>query len=180
MWSPSAAKASSVSRVRRSMARHWVETVQEMLHPGVKYRHLILTVPEGLRTLIYQHAAPLLEGLMQAARTAMDARGERRRSGRRSRWATSWCCKQPGGQRRTTRICTCCMTDGGLRADGTWQPLGYVPYDLLHRAWQEQVLALIDRPDCRETRRRHGWWRRCGGAIRAGLWPTCKGMCCPG
>jgi len=35
------------------------------------------------------------------------------------------------------------MTDGGLRADGTGQPLGYVPYDLLHRAWQEQVLALI-------------------------------------
>jgi Putative transposase len=35
------------------------------------------------------------------------------------------------------------MTDGGLRPDGTWQPLGYVPYDLLHRAWQDQVLALI-------------------------------------
>jgi len=35
------------------------------------------------------------------------------------------------------------LTDGGLRADGTWQPLGYVPYDLLHRAWQEHVLTLI-------------------------------------
>src|SRR6266487_4791160 len=53
--------------------QRWVETVQAMLHPGVAYRHLILTVPEGLRTLIYQHAAELLDGLMQAARTAMDA-----------------------------------------------------------------------------------------------------------
>jgi hypothetical protein len=35
------------------------------------------------------------------------------------------------------------MTDGGLRADGTWQRLGYVPYDLLHRTWQTQVLDLI-------------------------------------
>jgi len=35
------------------------------------------------------------------------------------------------------------LTDGGLRADGTWQALGYVPYDLLHRVWQEQVLTLI-------------------------------------
>jgi len=43
-----------------------VETVAEMLHPGVTYRHLILTVPEALRTLLYQHAVPLLEGLMQA------------------------------------------------------------------------------------------------------------------
>jgi len=35
------------------------------------------------------------------------------------------------------------MTDGGRRADGRWQPLGYVSYNLLHRAWQEQVLTLI-------------------------------------
>ena len=32
--------------------QQWVETVQGMLHPGVAYRHLILTVPEGLRPLI--------------------------------------------------------------------------------------------------------------------------------
>ncbi len=50
----------------------WVETVAEMLHPGVKYRHLVLTVPEAMRTLLYQHAVPLLEGLIQAARTTMD------------------------------------------------------------------------------------------------------------
>jgi len=37
------------------------------------------------------------------------------------------------------------MTDGGLRADGTWQRLGYVPYDLLHRIWQTHVLELIER-----------------------------------
>src|SRR4030095_9028254 len=35
------------------------------------------------------------------------------------------------------------MTDGGLRADGTWQRLGYLPYDQLHRPGQEQLLAMI-------------------------------------
>jgi len=45
----------------------WVETVKGMLHAGVKYRHLILTIPEGLRRLIYQQAEELLEGLMHAA-----------------------------------------------------------------------------------------------------------------
>src|SRR5919199_589509 len=35
------------------------------------------------------------------------------------------------------------MTDGGLRADGTWQRLGYLPYALLHRAWQTHVLEMI-------------------------------------
>lgn len=37
------------------------------------YRHLILTLPERLRTLIYQHAGALLSGLMQAAHRTMDA-----------------------------------------------------------------------------------------------------------
>src|SRR5258707_3576771 len=52
--------------------QNWVETVAEMLHPGVKYRHVVLTVPEALRTLIYQPAGPFLDGLMQPRCTAMD------------------------------------------------------------------------------------------------------------
>lgn len=39
----------------KAYGQEWVETVKGMLHPRVTYRHLILTVPEGLRTLIYQH-----------------------------------------------------------------------------------------------------------------------------
>jgi hypothetical protein len=53
--------------------QEWVETVKGMLHPGVKYRHLIPAVPEGLRTLIYQHPGELLEGMLPAAHGAMDA-----------------------------------------------------------------------------------------------------------
>jgi hypothetical protein len=35
------------------------------------------------------------------------------------------------------------MTDGGLRTDGKWQRLGYLPYDLLHRTWQQHLLEMI-------------------------------------
>lgn len=119
-----------------------METVQAMLHPGVKYRHLILTVPAGLRTLIYQHAVPLLEGLMQAARTAMDAVVSQ--SKRRRVLLGYIVVLQTAGRSATYNPhLHVLLTDGGLREDGTWQPLGYVPYDLLHRAWQEQVLTLI-------------------------------------
>ncbi|MDQ6740062.1 MAG: transposase zinc-binding domain-containing protein [Actinomycetota bacterium] len=120
----------------------WVETVQEMLHPGVKYRHLVLTVPEALRTLIYQHAVPLLEGLMQAARTAMD--GVVAQAKRQTVTVGYIVVLQTAGRSATYNPhLHVLMTDGGLRVDGTWQPLGYVPYDLLHRAWQAQVLTLI-------------------------------------
>src|SRR5919108_4703994 len=57
----------------KAYGQQWVETVQEMLHPGVTYRHLTLTVPEALWSLFYQHPAVLLDGLIQAAQTAMDA-----------------------------------------------------------------------------------------------------------
>ncbi len=120
----------------------WVATVQEMLHPGVKYRHLILTVPAALRTVIYQHAVRLLEGLLQAARTAMD--GVVAQAKRHSVLLGYIVVLQTAGRSATDNPhLHVLMTDGGLRADGTWQPLGYVPYDLLHRAWQEQVLTLI-------------------------------------
>jgi len=122
--------------------QQWVETVQAMLHPGVAYRHLILTVPEGLRTLIYQHAAELLDGLMQAARTAMDALV--RQIKRQPITLGYIVVLQTAGRSASYNPHLHIMlTDGGLRADGTWQRLGYVPYDLLHRCWQTQVLELI-------------------------------------
>jgi len=37
------------------------------------------------------------------------------------------------------------MTDGGLTGEGAWQTLGYIPYELLHRQWQAQVLAMVER-----------------------------------
>jgi len=120
----------------------WVETVQEMLHPGVKYRHLVLTVPEGLRTLIYQHAALLLDGLLQAAHTAMDSVVQQAKR-QRVRLGYIVVLQTAGRSATYNPHLHVLMTDGGLRADGTWQPLGYVPYDLLHRAWQEHVLTLI-------------------------------------
>ena len=57
----------------KAYGQNWVETVQAMLHPGVKYRHLTLTVPDMLRPLFYQHPATLLDGLMRAAQTAIAA-----------------------------------------------------------------------------------------------------------
>jgi hypothetical protein len=122
--------------------QQWVATVQGMLHPGVTYRHLILTLPEGLRTLIHQHAAELLDGLMQAARSAMDAVVARTK--RRLLILGYIVVLQTAGRSASYNPhLHVIMTDGGLRADGSWQALGYLPYDLLHRLWQTHVLEMI-------------------------------------
>jgi hypothetical protein len=126
----------------KAYGQQWVETVQAMLHPGVSYRHLILTVPEALRTLIYQHAAALLDGLMQAARTAMDALV---RQLKRQPITVGYIVvlQTAGRSANYNPHLHIILTDGGLRADGAWQRLGYVPFDLLHRLWQTHVLELI-------------------------------------
>src|SRR6266545_4043408 len=108
----------------------WVATVQAMLHPGVKYRHLILTVPQALRTLIYQHAAVVLDGLMQAVQRAMDrVVAQTKRQAVKLGYIVVL--QTAGRSASYNPHLHVIMTDGGLRADGTWQRLGYVPYDLL-------------------------------------------------
>jgi Putative transposase/Transposase zinc-binding domain len=122
--------------------QQWVETVQAMLHPGVIYRHLTLTVPEALRTLFYQHPATLLSGLMQAAQAAMDAVVSHAK--RQTVKLGYIMVLQTAGRSATYNPhLHVIMTDGGLRADGTWQRLGYLPHDLLDRTWQAHVLQMI-------------------------------------
>lgn len=123
--------------------QEWVETVKGMLHPGVKYRHLVLTVPEALRSLIYQHPKELLDGLMKAAQAAMDeamavAKGQPVKAG-------YIVVLQTAGRAATYNPhLHVLMTDGGLTGEGAWQALGYIPYDLLHRKWQAHVLAMVE------------------------------------
>ena len=104
----------------KGYGQQWVTTVQGMLHPGVTYRHLILTVPERLRTLIYQHAATLLDGLMQAAQPAMDALvAQTKRQTIRLGYIVVL--QTAGRAASYNPHLHVIMTDGGLRADGTWQ-----------------------------------------------------------
>jgi hypothetical protein len=122
--------------------QRWVETVQAMLHPGVPYRHLTLTMPEALRTLFYQHPTVLLDGLMRAAQTAMDAVVAQVK--RQVVQLGYIVVLQTAGRSATYNPhLHVIMTDGGLRADGRGQRLGYLPYDLLHRTWQTHILQMI-------------------------------------
>ena len=50
----------------------WVSQVGRMLHEGVIYRHIVLTVPEKLRKTFYNHAEELLEKLMSSGVKCLD------------------------------------------------------------------------------------------------------------
>ena len=51
---------------------HWVAQVGKRLHDGVIYRHIVLTVPDVLRTPLYQHAEALLSPFMPCGVQCLD------------------------------------------------------------------------------------------------------------
>ena len=51
---------------------NWVSQVSKVLHEGVIYRHIILTVPAMFRTTFSHNAAVLLSGLMRCGVQCLD------------------------------------------------------------------------------------------------------------
>lgn len=50
----------------------WISQVSKMLHGGVIYRHIVLTVPEVLRETFYNHAEELLSSLFRCGVNCLD------------------------------------------------------------------------------------------------------------
>ena len=65
-------KSSLCLRCAKVYVDHWVAQVGKMLHDGVIYRHIVLTVPDVLRTPFYQHAEALLSPFMQCGVQCLD------------------------------------------------------------------------------------------------------------
>src|SRR5215468_12749839 len=52
---------------------NWVSQVSQVLHEGVIYRHIILTVPAMFRTTFYHNAAVVLRAFMRCGAQCLDA-----------------------------------------------------------------------------------------------------------
>jgi hypothetical protein len=73
-------------RCAKVYVAHWVSQVSTMLHEGVLYRHLILTVPAMFRTTFDHNAAVVLRALMRCGGQCLDdvsraGRGKARQGG---------------------------------------------------------------------------------------------------
>ena len=65
-------KSSLCLRCAKVHVDNWVSQVSKMLHEGVIYRHIILTVPAMFRTTFYQNAAVVLSALMRCGVQCLD------------------------------------------------------------------------------------------------------------
>jgi hypothetical protein len=122
---------------------NWGSQVSRVLHAGVIYRHIILTVPAMFRTTFYQNAADVLSAFMRCGAQCLDAfyrtvRGKPLRGG----YIVVLHTHGRNGQYHPHLHLL--ATSGGYDAAGErWEHLQYLPYDLRRRTWQWHLLSMI-------------------------------------
>jgi hypothetical protein len=130
---------------------NWVSQVSTMLHEGVIYRHIILTVPAMFRTTFYQNAAVLLSALMRCGAQCMEdffsaVKGKALRGGSIMVLHTHG----RNGQYHPHRHLL--ATSGGFDEQGQrWEHLQYLPYALLRTKWQWHLLSMVRKTLTTET-----------------------------
>jgi hypothetical protein len=135
-------KSSLCLRCAKVSVDNWVSQVSKMLHEGVIYRHIILTVPAMFRVTFYQNAAVMLSALMRCGVQCLDdfyseVRGKALKGG----YIVVLHTHGRNGQYHPHLQLS--ATSGGDDAQGErWEHVQYVPYDLLRRKWQWHLLRM--------------------------------------
>lgn len=123
----------------------FVVQVSKMLHPGVIYRHVILTVPEQLRINFYQarHDGAFLSAFMRCGYECLEAavRQVKRQS---LKIGTIIVVQTHGRSGRYNPHLHMMLTSGGINEEtGKWVDLTYFPYEILRKKWQYHLLGLL-------------------------------------
>jgi hypothetical protein len=117
--------------------------LSKVLHEGVIYRHIILTVPAMFRTPFYQNAEVLLSALMRCGAQCLDdfyseVRGKVLKGG----YITVIHTHGRNGQYHPHVHVM--ATSGGYDAQvESWEHLSFLPYDLLRRKWQWHLMTTL-------------------------------------
>jgi hypothetical protein len=136
-------KSSLCLRCAKVSVDNWVSQVSKVLHEGVIYRHIILTVPAMFRTTFYQNAAIVLSAFMRCGVQCLDdvysnVRGKALRGG----YITVLHTHGRNGQYHPHLHLL--ATSGGYDGQGErWEHINYLPYDLLRRKWQWHLLSMV-------------------------------------
>jgi len=140
-------KSSLCLRCAKVYVDNWVSQVSQVLHEGVIYRHIILTVPAMFRVTFYHNAALLLSALMRCGVQCLDdcysaVRGKPLRGGSITVLHTH------GRNGQYHPHLHLLATSGGYEAQGArWEHLQFLPYALLRRKWQWHLLTMLRQTD---------------------------------
>ena len=123
----------------------FVSQVSAMLHPGVIYRHMVLTLPEQLRERFYKerHDGKLLSAFMKCGYECLeDVVGTVKRVPLKIGCIVV--VQTHGRSGRYNPHLHIIMTSGGIHTGvGTWFDLGYFKYEFIHKKWQYHLFRMV-------------------------------------
>lgn len=116
----------------------WADSIARKMF-DVKHRHVVLTIPEELRSVFYKDRT-LLKVLMDCAiRTVSDV----------IEWRLNYKATPGivvvlhtyGKDMKFNPHLHCLVTEGGFKKNGIWVDVNYFPFKMLRRSWQYQLLT---------------------------------------
>ena len=136
-------KSSLCLRCAKVYVDDWVSQVSRMLHEGVIYRHIVLTMPERLRTTFYRHAKDLLSPLMRCGVRCLDDFFSRV-SGKPLKGGYIVVVQTHGRSGQYNPHLHIIATSGGWDQEAKqWVHLDYLPYPMLRKKWQWYLLTML-------------------------------------
>jgi hypothetical protein len=136
-------KSSLCLRCAKVYVDNWMSQVSKVLHEGVIYRHIILTVPAMFRTPFYQNAEVLLNALMRCGAQCLDDFYSEVK-GRALKGGYIEVIHTHGRNGQYHPHVHVIATSGGYDAQAErWEHLSFLPYDLLRRKWQWHLMTTL-------------------------------------
>ena len=136
-------KSSLCLRCAKVYVDNWVSQVSKMLHDGVIYRHIVLTVPAMFRTTFYHNATVLLSAFMRCGVKCLDDVFSRV-SGKDLKGGYIVVIQTHGRNGQYNPHLHCIATSGGWdHTAQQWVHLDYVPYAMLRKKWQWHLLTML-------------------------------------
>jgi hypothetical protein len=136
-------KSSLCLRCAKVSTDNWVSQVSRVLHEGIIYRHIILTVPAMFRMTFYQNAAVVLSAFMRCGAQCLDAFYSIV-SGKPLQGGYIMVLHTHGRSGQYHPHLHVLATSGGYDPQSaSWAHLSYLPYDLLRRKWQWHLLTML-------------------------------------
>ena len=142
---PFSCKSSFCLSCAKIYTDRWVEYISKKLFMGMRYRHIVLTVPEILRKWFYRKPDLMSEFMKKGHEFYGEVV---------SYWLKetvevgSAVVLQTGGRSGEYNPHLHIIgTSGGMTEERKWKGFGYIDYDLFHKKWQYSLLNMLREKD---------------------------------
>ena len=138
-------KSSLCLRCGKVYSDNFVSQMSRVLQPGLRYRHMVLTIPEQLRIYFYRDSnkGDLLSSLMRIGYACLEdvvSRGVRQKV----KIGAIVVVHTNGRSGHYNPHLHIIMTSGGINEEtGKWVELGYFPYEIIHKKWQYHLFKML-------------------------------------